>query len=145
MMMRPKNQRLMLVLLSLAALIGAGMLALWGLQDRAAFFMTPSDIAAGKAQAGQALRLGGMVTEGSLERKPDGVTVSFKVNDGKADIPVSYTGILPDLFKEGSGVVAEGQMEDGVFVADKILAKHDERYMPPQLDHPETAAETLEQ
>ena len=132
MIVRPKHQRLVLVGLALVALIGAVVLAMWGLSDRAAYFVTPADIAAGKAQ-GKAIRLGGMVERGSLERDPDGVTIRFVVSDLKARTAVRYRGITPDLFREGSGVVAEGRMESGVFVADTILAKHDERYMPPQM------------
>jgi cytochrome c-type biogenesis protein CcmE len=134
MMVKPKHQRLVLVVLALLALVGAVLLAMWGLQDRAAYFVTPSDIAAGKVQPDRAMRLGGMVVEGSLKRDPDGVTVRFTVSDTKAQAPVVFRGITPDLFKEGSGVVAEGRLDPtGLFVADKILAKHDERYMPPQM------------
>jgi len=133
MMVRPKHQRLVLVMLALAALVGAVMLAMWGLKDRAAYFYTPSDI--GAAAPGRAMRLGGMVDIGSLVHDPDGVTIRFTVSDGKASLPVTYRGIVPDLFREGSGVVAEGRMNRGTFVADNILAKHDERYMPPQMDN----------
>jgi len=133
MIVRPKHQRLVLVLLALVALVGAVLLAMWGLQDRAAYFVTPSDIAAGKAAPGKAMRLGGMVVPGSLERNADGVTINFLVSDTKATTPVRFRGIPPDLFREGSGVVAEGRMQDGTFIADNILAKHDERYMPPQM------------
>ena len=133
MMVRPKHQRLVLVVLALAALIGAVLLAMWGLKDRAAYFYTPSDI--GSAAPGRAARLGGMVEKGSLTHELDGVTIRFTVSDGKAHMPVTYRGIVPDLFREGSGVVAEGRMERGIFVADSILAKHDERYMPPQMDN----------
>ncbi|MEO7602255.1 MAG: cytochrome c maturation protein CcmE [Sphingomicrobium sp.] len=131
--MKRKNQRLVLVLLALAALVAAVLLAMWGLRDRAAYFLTPADIAAGKAEPGQAFRLGGMVETGSTERLPDGVTIRFRVSDGKAVTPVTYRGIVPDLFREGSGVVAEGRMLGSMFIADNILAKHDERYMPPEL------------
>ena len=131
--MKPKNQRLVLVLLALAALVAAVLLAMWGLRDQAAYFLTPADIAAGKAEPSQAFRLGGMVETGSVERLPDGVTIRFHVSDGKAVTPVIYRGIVPDLFREGSGVVAEGRMHGASFVADNILAKHDERYMPPEL------------
>jgi len=134
MIARPKHQRLVLVILALVAVLGAVLLAMWGLQDRAAYFYTPADIAAGKAEAGKAMRLGGMVEKGSVQRDPDGVTTKFVVEDGEARVPVTYRGILPDLFREGSGVVAEGRLGAGkVFVADNILAKHDERYMPPQM------------
>ena len=131
---KPKHQRLVLVVLAAAAMIGAVLLAMWGLQDRAAYFVTPSDIAANKVPADKAMRLGGMVVEGSLKRDADGVTVRFTVSDQKAETPVIFRGITPDLFREGSGVVAEGRLDpNGLFVADNILAKHDERYMPPQM------------
>ncbi len=133
MIVRPKHQRLALVGLAIVALAGAVILAMWGLSDRAAYFVTPTDIAAGKAGQGEAVRLGGMVEKGSLARDPDGVTIDFIVSDLKAQTPVRYRGITPDLFQEGSGVVAEGRMEGKTFVADTILAKHDERYMPPQM------------
>ncbi|MDQ3245438.1 MAG: cytochrome c maturation protein CcmE [Pseudomonadota bacterium] len=134
MMVKPKHQRLMLVLLALAAVIGAVLLAMVGLQDRAAYFYTPTDVAAGKAPAGKAMRLGGMVADGSVAKDSDGVTTRFTVADGDARTPVVFRGIVPDLFRENSGVVAEGQLDPGgTFVADNILAKHDERYMPPQL------------
>lgn len=133
--MKPKHQRLALALAALVALIAAALLAMWGLKDRAAYFVTPSDIAAGKASEGEGLRLGGMVANGSIEQLGDGVTLHFVVTDGKAQVRTRFAGIPPSLFKEGSGVVAEGRLKDGVFVADNILAKHDERYMPPQLDN----------
>jgi cytochrome c-type biogenesis protein CcmE len=131
---RPKHQRLILVVLALLAVLGAVLLAMWGLKDRAAYFYTPADVVAGKAVAGKAVRLGGMVERGSVKRDRDGVTTRFMVEDGEARVLVSYRGILPDLFREGSGVVAEGKLApDQSFVADNILAKHDERYMPPEL------------
>jgi cytochrome c-type biogenesis protein CcmE len=131
--MKPKNQRLVLVSAAMVAVLLAVLLAMWGLRDRASYFYTPADIAAGKAHEGQAMRLGGMVENGSIRHDPDGVTIRFVVTDGKASTPVAYRGIVPDLFREGSGAVAEGRMSNGVFVADQILAKHDERYMPPEL------------
>lgn len=134
MIVRPKHQRLVLIVLAGIALVGAVLLAMWGLQDRAAYFVTPSDIAAGKSAPGKAMRLGGMVVKGSLKRDPDGLTIRFVVSDTRATTNVVYRGIAPDLFREGSGVVAEGRLEpSGLFVADTILAKHDERYMPPQI------------
>jgi len=131
--MKPKNQRLALVSIALIAVLVAVLLAMWGLRERASYFYTPADIAAGKAQGGEAVRLGGMVEQGSVQRQPDGVTIRFIVTDGKAATPVTYRGIVPDLFREGSGAVAEGRLQNGIFVADTILAKHDERYMPPEL------------
>ena len=131
--MKPKNQRLVLVAAAVAALLVAVLLAMWGLRSQASYFFTPADIAAGKATPGQAMRLGGMVERGSVQRQADGVTIRFVVTDGQARTPVVYRGIVPDLFREGSGAVAEGRLENGTFAADTILAKHDERYMPPQL------------
>lgn len=131
--MKPKNQRLVLVALAVSALVGAVLLAMWGLKDRAAYFVTPSDLAA-HPQVERSLRLGGMVEQGSVHRAADGLRVEFTVTDFKASTPVSYRGILPDLFREGSGVVAEGRMTaGGLFEADNILAKHDERYLPPPI------------
>ncbi len=136
MIVRPKHQRLILVALAVAALIGAVLLAMWGLADRAAYFVTPSDIAAGKVSPDKAMRLGGMVVKGSLKRDADGLTIRFLVSDTKKTTPVVYRGITPDLFREGSGVIAEGRLDpNGLFVADTILAKHDERYMPPQMSN----------
>jgi cytochrome c-type biogenesis protein CcmE len=131
--MKPKNQRLVLVSAALVAVLAAVLLAMWGLRERASYFYTPADVAAGKAHQGQAMRLGGMVEKGSIQHEPDGVTIRFVVTDGKAATPVVFRGIPPELFREGSGAVAEGRMQNGVFVADTILAKHDERYMPPEL------------
>jgi cytochrome c-type biogenesis protein CcmE len=133
MMVRPKHQRLVLVILAIFAVLGAVLLAMWGLKDRAAYFYTPADVVAGKADPGKAMRLGGMVQKGSVERDPDGITTRFTVEDGDARVSVVFKGIVPDLFREGSGLVAEGRLEGRTFVADNILAKHDERYIPPQL------------
>jgi cytochrome c-type biogenesis protein CcmE len=131
--MKPKNQRLALVAAAVVAVLIAVLLAMWGLRERASYFYTPAEIAAGKAAQGQAVRLGGMVQRGSVQRARDGVTIRFLLTDGQARTPVVYRGIVPDLFREGSGAVAEGRLENGTFVADTILAKHDERYMPPEL------------
>jgi cytochrome c-type biogenesis protein CcmE len=109
------------------------LLAMWGLRDRASYFYTPADIAAGKARGDEVMRLGGMVEKGSVTHEPDGVTIRFIMTDGKATTPVLFRGIPPELFREGSGAVAEGRLSNGVFIADTILAKHDERYMPPEL------------
>jgi cytochrome c-type biogenesis protein CcmE len=131
--MKAKNQRLVLLAAAIAAILLAVLLAMWGLRSQASFFYTPADIAAGKAAEGEAARLGGMVEKGSVEHEADGVTIRFTLTDGKARTPVSFRGIVPDLFREGSGAVAEGRLVRGTFVADQILAKHDERYMPPEL------------
>jgi cytochrome c-type biogenesis protein CcmE len=134
MIAKPKHQRLVLIVIALAAVFAAVLLAMWGLQSRAAYFYTPTEIAGGKAAVGKPVRLGGMVEKGSIQHLADGVTVRFNVGDGKSEVPVVFRGILPDLFREGSGAIAEGQLaSDGTFVADNILAKHDERYMPPEL------------
>ena len=146
---KPKHQRMALIVIAALAVLAAVLLAMWGLRDRAAYFFTPSDIAAGKATVGEPARLGGMVAPGSIERLADGVTIRFRVGDGAAQVPVQYRGILPDLFQENSGAVAEGRLaRDGTFVADNILAKHDERYMPPELGNgtaEHRAGKTLEQ
>ena len=131
--MKPKNQRLVLVGAASVAVLVAVLLAMWGLRNQASYFYTPADIAAGKAHEGEAMRLGGMVERGSIRRAADGLTIRFTVTDGKATTPVVFRGIVPDLFREGTGAVAEGRLERGTFVADTILAKHDERYMPPEL------------
>ena len=131
---KAKNQRLALLLLAAVALIGAVLLAMWGLRDNASYFYAPGDLAGRAPPLGKSVRIGGMVKAGSIQRAPDGVTIAFVVEDGQASIPVRFTGIAPDLFKEKSGVVAEGRfVPGGTFVADEILAKHDENYMPPQL------------
>ena len=134
--MKPKNQRLTLLALAVAAVLGAVLLAMSALKDQAAYFYTPGDVAREGVPLGRAVRIGGMVQTGSLKRAADGVTLDFLVKDETPHrIRVRFRGIVPDLFKENSGVVAEGRFErGGLFVADTILAKHDENYMPPQLD-----------
>ena len=149
--LKPKHQRLVLMALALVALVGAALLAAWALRNQASYFYVPSDIAADPPAAGQAVRLGGMVEAGSLKTRADGVTVDFVVGDGEARVPVTFSGIVPDLFVEGSGVVAEGSLRpDGTFAATNLLAKHDENYMPRELEEMtaaqkrETIAETTE-
>ena len=132
--MKAKHQRLWLAGAAIVAIVAAALLALSGLRDQAAFFYAPSDVTPDVLASDRAVRLGGMVADGSVTRATDGVTVRFTVTDGKAVTPVSFAGIVPDLFREGSGVVAEGQFRrDGLFVASNLLAKHDEKYMPPEL------------
>ncbi|WP_156679607.1 cytochrome c maturation protein CcmE [Sphingomonas profundi] len=132
--MKAKHQRLVLALLAIVAIVGAALLAMSALKDQAAYFYTPADAKKDRLPVGQAVRLGGMVEGGSIRRAADGVTIDFVVTDGVEKVPVVFRGITPDLFKENSGVVAEGRFEaSGRFVADNILAKHDERYMPPQV------------
>lgn len=141
--MKAKNQRLTLILFALAAALAAVLLAIWGLKDQAAFFRSPGDVAAAPPPAGEHFRLGGMVDKGSLRRGADGVTIEFTVGDETTSkVRVRYRGIVPDLFKEGSGVVAEGAIDGGgLFVADEILAKHDETYKPPERTRHEGARE----
>lgn len=133
---KAKHQRLVLVVIALVALIGAGLLASWALRNQASFFYLPDELMADPPEIGRAVRLGGMVAEDSIEMQADGVTVAFVVTDqAETRIPVRYNGILPDLFVEGSGVVAEGSLAaDGTFVATNLLAKHDENYVPRELE-----------
>lgn len=132
--LKAKHQRLILVLIALAALIGAGVLAAWALRNQASFFYLPAEMAATPPAPDRAVRLGGMVEAGSLKRDADGITIRFVLGDGKARVPVSFKGITPDLFVEGSGAVAEGKLRaDGTFVADNLLAKHDEKYVPREM------------
>jgi cytochrome c-type biogenesis protein CcmE len=146
--MKAKHQRLTLLALALVAVLGAVLLSMSALKDQAAYFYAPADVERKGVPLDRAVRIGGMVKGGSIERAPDGVTISFLVGDeSAATIPVRYTGIAPDLFKENSGVVAEGRFQPGgLFVADEILAKHDENYMPPELarDGAKHKTETLE-
>jgi cytochrome c-type biogenesis protein CcmE len=131
---KAKHQRLVLVLIALAAMIGAGLLAAWALRSQASFFYLPAEMQANPPTPDRAVRLGGMVEAGSLKTDLDGVTIRFVVSDDKARVPVVFKGIVPDLFKEASGVVAEGRRgSDGVFVADNLLAKHDEKYVPREM------------
>ena len=133
--LKPKHQRLVLVVLALVALVGAGLLAAYALRNQANYFYLPEQMIADPPEVGQAVRLGGMVEPGSLETAADGITLTFAVTgNDNARIPVRYAGIAPDLFVEGSGVVAEGRLgADGTFVADNLLAKHDENYVPREL------------
>lgn len=140
MAIKAKHQRLVLVVIALVAILGAGVLAAWALRSQASYFYVPSDIVSKPPEEGRAVRLGGMVERGSLKTEADGVTVAFVVGDGKARVPVRFKGITPSLFVEGSGVVAEGRMgRDGTFVADNLLAKHDERYVPREMKDMTTA------
>jgi cytochrome c-type biogenesis protein CcmE len=128
---KPRQKRAMLIAAGLATLAVAAALVLGALKSNIALYVTPSEVAAGKAPQGRAFRIGGLVRKGSMSR--DNLTVHFVVTDLARDISVSYTGILPDLFKEGRGAVIEGKlMPDGTFVASEVLAKHDENYMPPE-------------
>jgi cytochrome c-type biogenesis protein CcmE len=141
--MKAKHQRLVLALVALVALVGAGLLAASALREEASYFYTPSTLTKAKVETGKAIRLGGMVQNGSIKRDADGLTVRFAVQDRDAIQQVVYRGITPDLFVEGSGVVADGRMDaKGNFVAESLLAKHDENYVPRELkDIDMTAAE----
>jgi cytochrome c-type biogenesis protein CcmE len=132
--LKAKHQRLLLVVVALVALTGAALLAIWGLRSQASYFYIPSEIVAARPDPDRGVRLGGMVEKGSLRTEPDGVTIGFVVGDGKVRVPVRFRGIVPSLFQEGSGVVAEGKLaKDGTFIADNLLAKHDERYIPREM------------
>ena len=132
--MTRKRKRLLVVLLGLGLLGVASALVLFAFNDNLVFFMSPTDLAAKGAPETRRLRLGGLVENGSVARQADGRTIDFKVTDGSKDVPVVFGGVLPDLFREGQGVVVEGALgKDGVFKADTVLAKHDERYMPPEV------------
>jgi cytochrome c-type biogenesis protein CcmE len=132
--MTPRRRRMLLVLGILAGVGIAGALALSAFRQNVTFFFDPSEVVAGKVPPGEGFRLGGMVTQGSLKRAPGSLEVHFVVTDFNHDVPVSYSGVLPDLFREGAGVVAHGRLRaDGTFVADEVLAKHDEKYMPPEV------------
>ena len=132
---RPKQQRLMLAGLAVVALTTAGVIAAFALQDTAAYFKAPSDLAEGPPAPGETFRLGGLVKAGSVSRSTDGLTLNFVVTDIVADTPVTYRGLVPDLFREGQSVVATGSFtnRDDIFVARELLAKHDENYMPPEV------------
>ena len=132
--MKTRHKRMAFIVVGLSGLAVAAGLVLNALNSNLALYISPSDVLAGQAPKDKAFRLGGMVVEGSLQRQNDGLTVHFDVTDNAKTIPVSFTGILPDLFQEGQGVVAQGKMAaDGKFMASEVLAKHDENYMPPQV------------
>ncbi|CAM3721506.1 cytochrome c maturation protein CcmE [Polynucleobacter antarcticus] len=134
MTLKPRYKRVVIIIGALIAIGLAVTLILNALNSNIALFVTPSEVAAGKSPQGQAFRIGGMVKEGSVKR--DNLTVNFVITDMVKDIPVAYTGILPDLFKEGKGAVAQGRLNsDGKFIASEVLAKHDENYMPPEAQH----------
>ncbi len=131
--MTPRQRRMTLVFGIIAGVGIAGALALSAFRSNVTFFFDPTQVASGEVKSGERFRLGGMVTQGSVKRVPGSLEVHFVVTDFKHDVPVSYTGVLPDLFREGTGVVAHGKMSNGTFVADEVLAKHDEKYMPPEV------------
>ncbi len=148
--MKTRHKRAALIVGSIAALGVAAALVLNAFQSNLVFFFTPTQVSAGEAPQSRVFRIGGMVQTGSVERQSDGLTVKFIVTDTAKDMPVMYTGILPDLFREGKGVVAQGKLGvDGMFRADEVLAKHDENYMPPEAQHAveqaKKSAQTLRQ
>jgi cytochrome c-type biogenesis protein CcmE len=146
--MKPRHRRMAAIVIGVVALGVATALVLSAFRENLVFFFTPSQVAANEAPQGRTFRIGGMVEKGSVKRLTDGVTVAFVVTDTARTIPVTYRGSLPDLFREGKGVVAQGQLgADGVFRANEVLAKHDENYMPPEAAEAvkrakETAAKT---
>jgi len=132
--MKPRHKRIAIILGGLSSLAVAALLALNALDSNIALYITPTDVLAGKSPQGKAFRIGGLVKEGSIKR--DQMTVSFVMTDTAKDIPVAYTGILPDLFRDGKGAVVHGKLgSDGLFTATEVLAKHDENYMPPEAQH----------
>jgi cytochrome c-type biogenesis protein CcmE len=131
--MKPRSKRALAILAGVATLGVATALVLNAFQSNLVFFFSPTQVVAKEAPVDRAFRVGGLVETGSIQRDPNGLTVRFVVTDTAKTVPVSYTGMLPDLFQEGKGVVAQGKIgPDGVFVADQVLAKHDENYMPPE-------------
>ena len=134
--MKLRHKRVAIIVGGLAVLGIAAILVLKAFQSNLVFFFTPTQVLANEAPQGKAIRVGGLVESGSLKRRDDGLTVSFQVTDTAKTIRVEYSGILPDLFREGKGVVAQGKVgPDGVFHATEVLAKHDENYMPPDAAH----------
>ncbi len=132
--MKPRQQRMLAVGLAVLGIAIAAAFTLRAFQDNMMFFVEISDVVAGKHPKQRNFRIGGLVVDGSVERAEGSLDLRFKVTDTACELPVSYTGVLPDLFREGQGVVAHGRLgDDGVFVADKILAKHDENYMAPEV------------
>jgi len=131
--MKPRHKKFTFIVFAVVGLSGATLLALNAFQSNIVFFFSPTQIQAGEAPQNKTFRLGGMVKVNSVERNPDGLNVRFAVTDLAKDITVTYKGILPDLFREGQGVVVEGKLQgDEIFYADQVLAKHDEKYMPPE-------------
>ena len=132
--MNPKRKRRLILLALLVLGVGAATaLALTALKENVSLFITPQDIARGNIPDSRNFRVGGIVVAGSVQRDSDSLHIRFEVTDGAGTIPVDYTGILPDLFREGQGIVAQGYIENGVFMANEVLAKHDEKYMPPEV------------
>jgi cytochrome c-type biogenesis protein CcmE len=134
--MKPRHKKMVLIVGGVAALGAAAALVLNAFQSNLVFFFSPSQVMANEAPRDRTFRIGGLVEAGSVKRQTDGLTVRFNVTDTAKTIPVVFTGILPDLFREGKGVVAQGKLgPDGVFQSTQVLAKHDENYMPPEAAH----------
>ena len=132
--MMPRYRRLAAVVLVVAGVAVAAALALKAFNKNILYYYTPSQVAAGQARPGQMFRMGGLVANGSVQREPGSMTVRFTLTDMQHSVPIVYTGILPDLFREGQGIVVHGAISaDGKFTADDVLAKHDEKYMPPEV------------
>ena len=131
--MKARHKRIALIGGGLAILGLVAALVINAFQSNLVFFFSPTQVADGEAPIGKSFRIGGMVKDGSIKREPDGVTLRFVVTDTEKDMVVAYKGILPDLFREGKGAVAQGKLDsDGIFLASEVLAKHDENYMPPE-------------
>jgi len=132
----PKRRKTLIILILIVVGVGVAVgLSLYALRQNINLFYTPTQLVQHEAPEGRRIQVGGLVVKGSLQRAPDSLTVRFTISDLKNQVDVLYTGILPDLFREGQGIVANGRMENGVVVADEVLAKHDEKYMPPQVKH----------
>lgn len=134
--MKPRYKRFFFIIGGVAIIAAAAGLVLFALKDNVSLYFTPTQVFNKEAPLGHSFRIGGLVEVGSVKREVDGLTVHFSITDTFKNMPVTYKGILPDLFKEGKGVVAQGKLhEDNVFYADEVLAKHDENYMPPEAKH----------
>ena len=130
----PKRRKTLIILILIVSGVGIAVgLSLYALRQNINLFYTPTQLVRHEAPEGRRIQVGGLVVKGTLQRSPDSLSVRFTISDLKNQIDVLYTGILPDLFREGQGVVANGRMENGVVIADEVLAKHDEKYMPPQV------------
>ena len=141
-----RKQRLYIVLFIVIGASVAAALVFWALRDNMNFFYAPAQIAAGEAPAGKTIRVGGLVVPGSLRRSDSGLEVGFTVTDNKAELEIAYQGILPDLFAEGQGIVANGELlADGSFRATQVLAKHDENYMPPEVHDALKAGQSMDE
>jgi cytochrome c-type biogenesis protein CcmE len=131
--MTPRQRRLAWVAAILSGVALAALVAFKAFDNNLLYFVDPSQVMAGKAPKGKSFRIGGMVTKGSVVRSPGSLEVRFVITDFAHSVPIRYTGLLPDLFREGQGIIAHGRLENGEFIADEVLAKHDEKYMPPEV------------